>query len=573
LTRFVIGRRLVCALAMSALAAPLQAGDATVPGDATSPYPTIVNLAVEWRIEGDDNLNAAATVRYRAAGEAAWREAMPLRRVPAGKSAETMPIFSWDNKLSGSILDLRPDTDYEIELRLTDPDGGQGEKTLKARTRPVPKAPADAPVRNVNPETIGDLQPGEIGLLADGDYGDFVAPTDGEPGKPVVYRAAGPGARFSSVSLRGRKHVYLEGVTIRRLQDRKAAVDLLGASDCVVRRCDIEAIFGVRAAGKPGATNCYVADNTIKGATPWTNEAMGASRKNVGEGIEMTGSGNVICFNRVSNFRDCISTMEDEYTADQYCIDIYNNDITVGADDGIEADFCMSNCRIMRNRLTNCFVGLSSQPGLGGPTYFVRNVMYNLTYVPFKLHRWSRGDVILHNTVVKPGDGMACFSGREFDHALFRNNLCIGGPPGDKPWGGYGGGVGNAITLQNIGDHCDIDHDALGTWNTPFKGRIGKQTFASPEEMRKGPHETHGIAIGLDVFDGVAFPEKPETLYDPPDLRPREGAAVVDAAQPLANVNDAFAGQGPDIGAYEVGQPLPTYGPRPEGVDESTSRP
>ena len=38
-----------------------------------------------------------------------------------------------------------------------------------------------------------------------------------------------------------------------------------------------------------------------------------------------------------------------------------------GLDDGIEADFALSNCRIMRNRITNCFVGISSQPGLGGP--------------------------------------------------------------------------------------------------------------------------------------------------------------------------------------------------------------
>jgi hypothetical protein len=511
-------------------------------------------------------------VRYRAAGETAWRDAMPLRRVPPGQSEKTTPIFSWGNKLSGSVLDLRPDTEYEIALHLKDPDGGDAEKTVKSRTRPVPKAPADAPVRNVNPDTIHDVKPGEIGLLADGNYGAFVAQTDGEPGRPIVYRAAGSGARFIAVSLKDRKHVHVEGLTIRR-NNRHPAVDLIGASDCVVRRCNIEAVFGVRAAGKPGATNCYVADNVIKGTTPWTNDAMGAGGKNVGEGIEMTGSGNIICFNRVSHFRDCISTMEDEYTADQYCIDIYNNDISVGADDGIEADFTMGNCRVMRNRLTNCFVGLSSQPGLGGPTYFVRNVMYNLTYAPFKLHRRSSGDVILHNTVVKPGDGMACFAGIPFDHALFRNNLCIGGPTGDKQWGGYGAGTGNAITLQTIGPHCDIDHDAVGTWRTPFKGRIGKQTFASPQEMRKGPHETHGIAIGLDVFNGVAFPEKPETLYDPPDLRPRPTAAVVDAAQPLANVNDAFAGQRPDIGAYEAGHPLPTYGPRPDGVDESADRP
>ncbi len=65
----------------------------------------------------------------------------------------------------------------------------------------------------------------------------------------------------------------------------------------------------------------------------------------------------------------------------------------------------MGNARIMRNRITNCFIGLSSQPGLGGPTYFIRNVMYNLINTPFKLARGSQGDIVLHNTVVKVGDG------------------------------------------------------------------------------------------------------------------------------------------------------------------------
>ncbi len=48
--------------------------DSTTPGEITTPYPTITNLAVEWRIEGDDNLNATCGVRYRKIGDTAWRE-------------------------------------------------------------------------------------------------------------------------------------------------------------------------------------------------------------------------------------------------------------------------------------------------------------------------------------------------------------------------------------------------------------------------------------------------------------------------------------------------------------------
>ena len=132
-----------------------------------------------------------------------------------------------------------------------------------------------------------------------------------------------------------------------------------------------------------------------------------------GEGIQITGSGNVIRHNRVSGFRDCLSHMEDDGAAPQMCNDWLNNDISVGLDDGIEADFAMSDCRVIRNRITNCFVGISSQPGLGGPNYFIRNVMFNLTYSAFKLHRHSMGDVILHNTIVKSGDGFGNYTSGE----------------------------------------------------------------------------------------------------------------------------------------------------------------
>ncbi len=42
---------------------------ATVPGAVATPHPTIINLAIEWMVEGDDNLDGVVSVRYRAAGE------------------------------------------------------------------------------------------------------------------------------------------------------------------------------------------------------------------------------------------------------------------------------------------------------------------------------------------------------------------------------------------------------------------------------------------------------------------------------------------------------------------------
>ena len=283
---------------------------------------------------------------------------------------------------------------------------------------------------------------------------------------------------------------------------------------------------------------------------------MGAQGDNIGEGVEMTGPGNVICYNRVSGFRDCISTMEDSHAVEQTSIDIYNNDIYRGVDDGIEADFCFANCRILRNRLTNCYVGLSSQPGLGGPNYFVRNVMYNVIHGAFKLKRFSRGDIVLHNTVVKIGTGLGGNS--EMDHAYFRNNLAFGGPTGGINWGNYGAGYPSAADVVTPGPHSSFDYDAVGVVNVEYDAQIGERSFS---EAEKNGVEKLSFS---DTFVDVDFPDPPLPEREVADLRLKAGAEVIDAAVRIPNINDEYIGGAPDCGAYEFGTETPHYGPRPD---------
>ena len=113
----------------------------TIPGEITTPYPTIINLAIEWKIQGDDNQNGIVSVRFREKGKTTWEKGMPLRRVPAGENKTLVPLlktvpgypeFKWANKHSGSIFDLKPNTIYEINLKLEDPDGGSAEHTVRS---------------------------------------------------------------------------------------------------------------------------------------------------------------------------------------------------------------------------------------------------------------------------------------------------------------------------------------------------------------------------------------------------------------------------------------------------------
>ena len=46
------------------------------------------------------------------------------------------------------------------------------------------------------------------------------------------------------------------------------------------------------------------------------------------------------------------------------------------------------------------------------------------------------------------------------------------------------------------------------------------------------------------------------------DFRLRPKSKAIDAGIALPNINDNFSGKAPDMGAVEVGQALPHYGPR-----------
>ncbi len=531
------------------------ASDATTPGKVTTPFPTISNLAVEWQIDGDDDLDATCEVRFRIKGTQPWRTGMSLRRVPAGASQKTSPIVRWTNRLSGSIFDLQPDTNYEIALKLSDPDGGSAQEIIVARTRPVPTQAVNARIINAGPGDLNNVRPGDVVMLSDGDYGAVRFNKDGTPDEPIVYCSKSGQAIFSEASLTDRKWVYLDGVTV------KGPVRLDNSEHCAVMRCQINAQWGIKAY-KPGMQNGYIADNVIKGVRCWDSSIMGAGGDNQGEGVQITGSGNVICHNRVSGFRDCLSHMEDDGANLQMCNDWYNNDVSIGLDDGLEVDFAHSNCRVMRNRITNCFVGISSQPGLGGPNYFIRNVMFNLSYSGFKLHRSSHGDVILHNTVVKAGDGLGNHTSEPFDHAYFRNNLFVGGKATKANFGGYSPGTGRAVDIQSFGAHCSFDYNAYGTHGTPFEGKIGSKRFTKLPGIEFEPHGVQINGDPLGIFRKATFPSDPSIAYEAPDLRPIFASPVQDVAQPISNVNDPYTDGGPDIGAYEIGQELPVYGTR-----------
>jgi hypothetical protein len=563
--------------------AQTDTGNQTVPGELLTDPATLKCLAFRWFITGDANGNGTVTVSYRKQGETQWHESLPMLRVNREVVDREVHPFTSGNLFAGSVLNLEPGTSYEVRFKLSDPDGGFAEKTVTTRTRSIPSVPHGERTLHVYPEGFAgakaapniDLrnaarqaQPGDVVLIHTGTYkGTLVPERSGTPEKPIVFRSAGdgeaillgPGGKENVIEANGRDYLTFEGLTIR---NGYTGIKANGAKGLNVSWCKIEDVSCGIITYTTDASGWYIADNTIMGRVKnWYPRVESSDT-----GISCCGSGHVICYNHVQKFWDCIST--DNYgepkpewvTAihpPQMAIDIYGNDCSEALDDGIEADACLHNIRVFENRIINIHTGLSAQPHLGGPLYFIRNVIYNATYAPFKLHNYPSGLVLYHNTAVSARQALEAWP-PYWQNATFRNNLFLG-------TGRY--------TVETGSPHpsTTLDYDGYGKTSNPERfiawSSDGKKFghYRTLEEFHRATgHEAHGIMIDYNIFVKAAAPHEGQT-YMPGemDLRLRPGSAAIDAGIQIPTINESFKGRAPDLGCYEEGAPMLHYGPRP----------
>ncbi|HVW38819.1 MAG TPA: hypothetical protein VHB99_16000, partial [Pirellulales bacterium] len=148
-----------------------EAENATHAGKFVVEHPTLLNLGFEWQIRGDANRNAKVAVRFRATGESAWKEALPLVRIGGENIYRRREHLDYTvpDGFAGSILNLEPGTEYECRFELTDPDGMSGETShaVRVKTRTEPQPSKDGRTLHVYPPGYEGPreQPGFTSLL------------------------------------------------------------------------------------------------------------------------------------------------------------------------------------------------------------------------------------------------------------------------------------------------------------------------------------------------------------------------------------------------------------------------
>jgi hypothetical protein len=66
----------------------------------------------------------------------------------------------------------------------------------------------------------------------------------------------------------------------------------------------------------------------------------------------------------------------------------------------------------------------------------------------------------------------------------------------------------------------------------------------------------------MNVPDILRYDRLEGNIMKTLDFRLKPGSGAIDRGKTLANVTDGFAGAAPDLGAIELGQATPHYGPR-----------
>jgi hypothetical protein len=155
----------------------------------------------------------------------------------------------------------------------------------------------------------------------------------------------------------------------------------------------------------------------------------------------------------------------------------------------------------------------------------------------------------------------------------FRNNLMLAWQPSETLFSVDS--YTNYTSSDFNGFRPDPGAEYSFVWKSPpfdiirgySRPRVERKFTTLEEYSKDTGQDKNSILVDYDIFQKVAQPDPNDVtrIYRAKnlDFRLKENTAAVDAGCILPNINDNFTGKAPDLGALEVGQPLPIYGPRP----------
>jgi hypothetical protein len=427
-------------------------------------------------------------------------------------------------------------------------------------------------------------------------HGTWSLSLKGTAEKPITIKAAGDGevifdggGNHKLFDVMATAHHIFEGLTFRNTDIAIFAgeKEVMGALALTVRNCRFEDVGVGVWTENADSSDFFISDNLFLGREDqmrmigWNQAGSRAAGIYPSHqlrsffAVKVYGPGHIIAHNAIAYFHDgiCISTYgppdaDPERRASS--IDIYNNDIHLSNDDFIESDGGVHNIRVFQNRGVNAaHNGYSAQPMFGGPVYFYRNLLY---HVPggnaFKFSAVPAGILVYHNTLISEQT-----AGGPYSNAHWRNNLFLSRNAPNRGVMTWGNATADYSTDYN-GFRPNPGVRNQYNWLAPAAGktayepeRSDRQSFATLAEFQKATgQEAHGIELDYDIFENLVPPDpaRRHDVYHSMDLnfQLKANSKAVDAGVVLPTINDNFTGKTPDLGALELNQKEPHYGPR-----------
>jgi hypothetical protein len=312
--------------------------------------------------------------------------------------------------------------------------------------------------------------------------------------------------------------------------------------------------------------------------------------------VRLYGPGHVVAYNYVANFHDGIDIETygnpdgshaidgPHYPPKEYwdrrpvAIDYYNNYMTNFHDNAFEIDGSMHNVRVMRNMMINsASQPFCNQPAIGGPIYWIRNIAYHAPGGSIRMTNGAPGVLFYNNTILTETNAGSTAN------THWRNNLMLGenSAPAifsvntytnysSSDYNGFRPNPGAAYSFQWNSPPWNIPVDYSALISRTGSALVSRR-FATLAEYSQATHQDrHSVALNYDVFVNVPSLDAQDLanvqkLYKAEDFdfRLKPGSAAIDRGVNLPNVTDGFTGRAPDLGALELGQTPPHYGPRP----------
>lgn len=577
-------------------------------------------LSVILPFTGTVPSTVGATVRYRQAGATSWTTGHPLSRVRPelaqnpGAAGAVTPGFSWP------IIDLNPGTSYEVEVTLTDSNGGATEvRTATFTTRALPEA-TGAPNKFATPgmngaalrALVSTLQPGDVLELPAGIYditdSRWQIDANGTESQPIVIRGAsktGTIVRNSNgeimVYLVYGNHLRFENFTLQGLAGDSGTnggnaaffgwsnarpqnivirdMNIVGVDKCLIGTAMDRVMFYNNVCY---GNNQWNADFLIPSATyPNGNRTWNDDATN------MPGTGNVSFNNTYEGFGDCASFAFGGH-ADVQNIGIYfyKNKYRKCGDDLVEVDHLYGPGGFYDNEAYNVMTCISIDPLYGGPFLYARNICVNPGRQVYKLTDGNSNYAIYNNTIISTDKYQTLQAGiLSFYAFMDPNNFTAGNPQAN--WS-----MRNNIFLSCAGaqrplywetgfwpdqsdgiPRVDWTHNSWGL-GADTRFTVQPNTWADLATAQANVPDTKGYftnatkrftndtVLACQPFTdtvtlGADFLTEVTATYN---LSVKNGETAKNSGVVIANITDGYSGVAPDRGAIIAGRAAVTYG-------------